>query len=200
MSRMTAIPNSKADALQYSFRPSLMGAPWSFHLTSDGIAWENGRRSGHVLYRDIRRVRLSFKPVSMQTQRYLMEIWADGVPKLQAVSSSWKSMVEQERLDQAYCAFVTELHRHLTNMATPVRFEQGRSAIAYWPGLAIFACVALGLTFMIFRALQIDALAGAAFIAAFLGLLLWHGVDFFRRNRPGVYSADALPELLLPKG
>jgi hypothetical protein len=135
----------------------------------------------------------------MQTQRYLMEIWAQGAPKLTAVSSSWKSMVEQERLDQAYCAFVTELHRHLADTAAPVHFERGRSAIAYWPGLVIFACVSSGLIFLIFRALQIDAWAGAAFIAAFVGLMLWHGVNFFRRNRPGIYRADALPELLLPK-
>lgn len=201
MSRMTVVPDSQAsDARSYTFRPSLMGAPWAFHLTSDGVTWESGRRSGHVLYRDIRRVRLSYKPVSMQTQRYLTEIWAQGAPKLQLVSSSWKSMVEQERLDKAYRAFVAELHRHLIDSAMPVRFEQGRSAIAYWPGLAIFAGVVFGLLFMIFRALQIDAWAGAVFIAAFLGLLLWHGVNFFRRNKPGVYRADALPELLLPKG
>lgn len=198
MLRMTAVPDTQpAGARSYSYRPSLMGSPWTFHLTSDGVAWENGRRSGHVLYRDIRRVRLSYKPVSMQTQRYIMEIWSDGV-KLQAVSASWKSMVEQERQDKAYSAFAVELHRRLIGM--PVRFEQGRSSIAYWPGLVIFAGVVLGLAFLIFRALQIQAWAGAAFIAAFIALLLWHGGHFFLRNRPGVYTADALPDILLPKG
>lgn len=197
---MNKVPDSPPpDERHYTYRPSLMGAPWTFHLTSDGLSWENGRRSGHVLYRDIRRVRLSFKPVSMQTQRYVMEVWADGAPKIQAVSSSWKSMVEQERLDQAYRAFVAALHRRIAEAAAPVLFQQGRSAIAYWPGLAIFVCVSLGLSFMIFRALQIDAWAGAAFIAAFVALMLWHGVNFFRRNRPGVYRPDALPQQVLPK-
>jgi hypothetical protein len=35
-----------------------MGAPWSFRLTPEGLAWENRRRSGHIIYRDIRPVRL----------------------------------------------------------------------------------------------------------------------------------------------
>ncbi|MDO9412247.1 MAG: hypothetical protein Q7T81_06700 [Pseudolabrys sp.] len=196
---MTEVPDKQPaiDTESYSYRPSMMGAAWKFHLTADGLDWENGRRSGHVLYRDIRRIRLSYKPVSMQTQRYIMEIWADGA-KLKAVSASWKSMVEQERQDQAYSAFVIELHRRLAGM--PVRFEQGRSPLAYWPGLLIFVAVALGFAFMIFRALQTGAWAGAAFIAAFLGLLLWHGGNFFQRNRPATYTADAPPDVLLPKG
>ena len=41
--------------------------------------------------------------------------------------------------------------------------------------------------------------AGALFIVAFLGLFLWHGSNYFRRNRPGVYAPDALPDLLVPR-
>jgi hypothetical protein len=196
----TVSDDRSADALAYTYRPSVMGAGWTFRLMPDGVAWETGRRSGLVLYRDIRRVRLSYRPVSMQTQRYLMEVWANGAPKLQVVSSSWKSMVEQERLDPAYRAFVAGLHRRLADAAVPARFEQGRSVIAYWPGLAIFGAVSFGLVFMIFRALQVGAWAGAAFIAAFLALMLWYGGNFFRRNKPGVYSPTALPEQVLPSG
>jgi hypothetical protein len=196
---MNPVAGTPSDERQYTYRPSLIGAPWSFTLTSDGLAWENGRRTGRVLYRDIRRVRLSYKPVSMQTQRYVMEVWAEGAPKLMAVSSSWKSMIEQERQDKSYSAFVTALHRRIGEAGAPVRFEQGRSPIAYWPGLLIFAGVALGLASLIVSALRSGVFAGAAFIAAFLGLFVWHGGNFFRRNRPGVYRPDALPELLLPK-
>jgi hypothetical protein len=135
----------------------------------------------------------------MQTHRYQTEIWADGAPKLTIVSSSWKSMVEQERLDEAYTAFLVALHQRLAEAGAPVSFEQGSSPLRYWPGLAFFAGLSFGLAFLIVRALQSDAIAGAAFVAAFLGLFLWHGGNFFRRNRPGVYRPDALPELLLPK-
>ena len=41
---------------------------------------------------------------------------------------------------------------------------------------------------------------GAAFIGAFLLLFLWQGGNFFRRNKPGVYRAEAPPPELMPKG
>jgi len=191
--------NDPASDLVYIYRPSLLGAPWSFRLTPTGISWEAGRQSGLVAYRDVRRVRLSFKPISMQTHRYMAEIWAENAPKLRIVSSSWKSMVEQERLDKSYSAFLTELHRRLAEAHAPAVFEQGSHPLRFWPGVAIFAAISLGLAFLIVRALQSDAPAGALFIVAFLGLFLWHGSNYFRRNRPGVYAPDALPDLLVPR-
>lgn len=197
---MTAVPdNPQADDIVYMYRPSLLGAPWSFRLTPVGLVWEAGRRSGRIAYRDLRRVRLSFKPVSMQTHRYQTEIWADGAPRLVIVSSSWKSMVEQERLDKPYAAFVMALHRRLAEAEARVSYEQGSTPLRYWPGLTIFAVMAFGLAFLIMRALQAGTLAGAAFTGVFLALFLWHGGNYFRRNRPGVYRPDALPELLVPK-
>jgi hypothetical protein len=201
MSRMTSVPDSQpADELAYIYRPSLLGAPWSFRLTPDGLAWEAGRRSGLIPYRDVRRVRLSFKPVSMQTQRYQMEVWADGAPRLVVSSSSWKSMVIQERLDKDYSAFVRELHRRIGEAGNRAILEQGNGPLLYWPGVALFGVFAIAFAVLIVRALQSGALAGAAFIAAFLGFFLWYGGNFFRRNRPGIYRADALPEMLLPNG
>lgn len=198
---MTSVSASPPDgAPVYSYRPSLLGAPWTFRLTPAGLSFEAGRKSGLVAYGDIRRLRLSFRPISMQTQRFQTEIWADGAPKLVLISSSWKSMVEQERLDQSYAAFVADLHARIAAAGSAVRFEQGGNPLTYWPGLAIFAAVALGIVVLIVRALQSDAVAGAVFVAAFLGLFLWHGGNYFRRNRPGVYAPDALPDLLVPKG
>jgi len=187
--------------LSYSFRPSLLGAPWEFRLTAGGMDWSVGTRSGRVRYRDVRRVRLSFKPAGMQTQRFLTEVWAEGAPRMQISSTSWKSMVEQERLDDAYAAFVGELHARIAENAPTgaVRFERGTNPFAYWPGLVLYVLVALGLLAVVMRALELHTLGAAAFIAAFVALLLWHGANFFRRNWPGTYRPDALPEQLLPR-
>ena len=184
----------------YAYRPSLLGAVWQFKLADGGIEWVTGRRSGHIPFRNVRRLRMSFKPANMQSQRFLTEVWAEGAPKLEIVSSSWKSMVEQERLDKPYSAFVGELHRRLAAAATPVRYEQGTRPLMYWPGLVLSVGVSLGLSMLIVRALQVDAMSGAAFIGAFLALFLWQGGNYFHRNRPGVYRPDALPAALLPKG
>jgi hypothetical protein len=197
---MTTDPASAVGegAFSYAYRPSLLGAPWEFNLTEHGIDWSVGQKSGRVAWRDIRRLRMSFRPVSMQSQRYLTEIWAERSPKLEIVSSSWKSMVEQVRLDADYSAFVDELHRRLAGAGSTARFEQGSPALLYWPGLVIFVGVAFGLAGLAVRTLQAKTLGGAAFVGIFLALFLWQGGNFFRRNRPGTYSVDAPPVELMP--
>lgn len=185
--------------LTYTYRPSLLGAPWEFKLTGTGIEWSAGRQSGRVGFAKVRRMRMSYRPANMQSYRFVTEVWADAAPKLQITSCSWKSMVEQERLDKPYSAFIAELHRRVAQAGTAVSFEQGSNPLIYWPGLVIFAGVGLGLLLLVARAVQSDAIGGAAFIAAFFLLFCWQGGNFFRRNRPGVYRPDALPAVLLPK-
>ncbi|MEJ2376217.1 MAG: hypothetical protein P8Y71_12650 [Pseudolabrys sp.] len=190
---------SAPDDLDYAYRPSLLGPPAEFRLRGDALYWSTGRRSGRVRLRDVRMVRLSYKPASMQPHRFATELWAEGAPKLEIVSSSWKSMVEQERQDASYVAFVTELHRRIARAGAPARFVQGKHALLYWPGLALFVVVGLLLAALVPRALQADTIGGAVFILAFLALFLWQGGNFFRRNRPGIYRPNALPPELLPR-
>jgi hypothetical protein len=201
MSRMRMEPAELTrKSAAYTYRPSVLGAPWEFKLTDDGIAWVAGAKSGRVPFRNVRRLRMSYRPANMQSHRFMTELWADGAPKLRIVSSSWKSMVEQERLDKPYAAFVTELHRRIARAGAATQFERGSHRLVYWPGLILFAGVVLGLCGLIVRALQVDAVSGAAFIGVFLALFLWRGGNFLRRNWPGVYSPDALPAELMPKG
>ena len=188
------------DPFAYAYRPSLLGAAWEFRLAGDGIDWAAGRKGGHIPFRAVRRLRMSYRPASMQSHRFMTELWAEGAPKLEILSSSWKSLVEQERLDGRYTAFVAELHRRIALAAAPARFEKGSNPLLYWPGLIAYIGVSLGLALLVVRALQANAKGGAVFIGGFLALFLWQGGNFFRSNRPGRYSPEALPGDLLPKG
>lgn len=194
---MSAEPGS--DIVTYTYRPSLLGAPWEFKLTGDAIEWRAGRQSGRVTLAQVRFVRLSYRPANLQTHRFVTEIWADGTPKLQIVSASWKSMFDQERLDRPYSAFVTELHRRLMRLGAGTRFIRGTHKVKYWASVVVFAAVALGISALVVRALQSGVFAGAAFVGAFLALILWQGGNFLRRNQPGTYRPDELPPMLLPK-
>ena len=186
------------DAVSYTFRPSLLGAPWEFTLTANAIEWHAGRQSGRLPLGQVRSVRMSYRPANMQSYRFVTEIWGDGAPKLQIVSTSWKSMFSQERLDGSYSGFVAELHRRLAQSGAVPRYLRGGNLALYWAGAAVFASVMLCLVILTIRALQSDAIAGAVFIAVFIALFGWHGGNFLRRNKPGSYSADGLPQILLP--
>jgi len=190
--------STEGGALVYAYKPSLLGAPWEFRLAPDALEWHIGRYQGRTPYARIARIRLSFRPVTMQTRRFVTEIWPADGPRLSIASSSWKSIVEQESREQAYGAFVRELHRRIAASGAPVRFEAGTPAILYWPGLAVFVIVSLGLAALTVRALHTGAWTASAFIGGFLGLFVWQSGGYFRRNRPGAYRPDTLPAELVP--
>jgi hypothetical protein len=183
----------------YIYKPSLLGAPHEFRLAPGALVWRVGGRSGHAPYGSIRRLRLSFRPGTLQSHRFLAEVWPDGGPRLQIASTSWRSMVELERLDRAYAAFLTELNRRIAATRVSASFEAGSPALLYWPGLVVFVLVSLVLAALIVQALRAGAVSGAIFVAVFLGAFLWQAGTFFRRNRPRIYAPEAIPAAVLPR-
>lgn len=183
----------------YAYKPSLLGAAHEFRLAGDGLAWRVGARTGRIPYADIRRIRLAFRPITMQSYRFVAEIWSASAPKLVIASTSWRSMVEQERLDGPYKGFIAELHRRLIARQSGVSFESGTVPFVYWAGLGLFIVVSLALAGLTARAVQAGAVTGGIFVAIFLAAFLWQAGNFFRRNRPGTYHPDAIPAAVLPR-
>lgn len=196
-------PDDSDDAAErggpdYSYKPSLTGAPWHFRLMAEGMEWSAGRYSGIVRYDRISHVRLSFRPMSMQMQRYIAEIWSTDNPKLQIASTSWRSLVEQARQDPEYAAFIAELHCRIGQAGGAAQFTAGMAHIRYWLGLVVFVGAAIGLATLTVRALQLGEMAGAALIGGFFLLFAWQVGWVLLRNRPGTYRPDALPAKVLP--
>jgi hypothetical protein len=183
----------------YAFKASLLGAPLEYRLADDALEWRRGASAGRAAYGHIRRIRLSFRPMTMQNYRFLAEVWPADASKLQIASTSWKSVFEHQRLDAEYRAFVVELNRRVGAARGNTSFVTGSPVFIYWPGVAVFIGAAFGVAALAVRALQVEAFAAAAFIAAFFALFMWQAGNFFLRNRPGVYAPDAVPPRLLPK-
>jgi hypothetical protein len=188
-----------AEQTAYAYKPSLLGAPWEFRLASGALEWQVGRRSGCLAYADITEVRLSFRPASLQSARFITEIWSNEAPKLTVASASWRSMLDLERRGPAYTAFVCELHRRMATVGTRAAFLTGTPRFIYSAGLAVFVVIALGLAALTARALQAGAWAGATLVGGFFSLFLWQVGNYFRLNRPGTYRPDRLPAHLLPR-
>lgn len=185
--------------LVYAYKNSLMGAPYEFRLTADALAWRKGPYEGRTPYGRIRRLRLGFRPMTMQNYRFVTEIWPADGPKLQIASTSWKSLVEHERLDGPYRAFVTELNRRIGAAGGQTLYQTGSPPFMYWPGVLVFVGATLALAGLIVRALTEAAWSAAAFIAAFLAFFLWQAGTFFHRNKPGTYDPANVPPQVLPK-
>jgi hypothetical protein len=186
--------------LRYEYKPSLMGAAWELYLRPDALEWRTGRHQGRIPYDRITRVRLSFRPVTMQTWRFVTEIWWPGAPRLSIASTSWRSLVEQAAQDQDYGAFVRELNVRVAAAGGATSFETGVPPFLYWPGVVVFVGVAAGLAVLTGHALATGAYSGAALVAGFLALFVWQSGGYFKRNRPGRYRPDAPPKELVPDG
>jgi hypothetical protein len=188
-----------SDHPRYSYKPSLLGSPIELELTPEALLWNAGRMKGQVPYNRIRRVRLSFRPVTMQHYRFVTEVWSDTSPKLTIASTSWKGIVDQERLDPAYSDFILALHRRIAQSGSRPRLDHGASPIVYWPGVVVFVMLGAGMIALIVKALAEPSLPAAALVAGFFALFLWQLGGFFLRNRPGQYQADAVPPITLPR-
>jgi hypothetical protein len=184
---------------RYTYKPSLMGAPWVLQLTPDALVWSLASMSGRVPYGSIRRIRLGFRPVTMQSYRFIAEIWPERGSKIPVSSSSWKSLVEQERLDAAYIGFLTDLHQRIAAARGTPRLDAGSIPFLYWPGLAIFVGISFAIVVLIVRALQQGEGAASLFLLGFFLLVMWQLGGFFKRNLPRRYTLDAIPPDVLPK-
>jgi hypothetical protein len=183
----------------YVHKPSLMGAAWQLCLRPDALEWQTGLYSGRIPYAGITRVRLSFRPASMQTRRFVTEIWWTGGRRLSIPSTSWRSLVEQYPQDRAYGAFIRELNRRIAAAGGRAAFVTGVPAFLYWPGLALFAGVALAIAVLMVVALETGAYAAVALLGGFFALFVWQSGTYFTRNRPGRYRPDAVPNDLVPQ-
>lgn len=201
MTRMEKLDSlsEESTGMAYSYRPSLLGASWEFQLGDDTLVWQAGRRGGRIAYRDISKVRMSFRPVTMQNHRFITQIWSRSAPKLDIASTSVKNMVEQSRQDDSYTRFVTELHRRVAASGSAATFVGGKSPLVFWPGVLVFTAAFIGLVVLAVRALQLGDLAAVAFVAAFLALFLWQIGGYLWRNQPQFYRPDALPPGLMPR-
>jgi hypothetical protein len=196
---MTQDERAGASEVAYSFQPSVLGAGRRFRLSDRAIIWDAGRRSGQVAFNRVTRVRMSYRPATLQAHRFITEIWSSETPKLTIASSSWKSMVELVDRGDDYRAFVVELHRRLAAAGSQARFESGIHPLVYWIGCAVFVASTVGFAALATRAAMAGARVGALLIVAFLLAFLWQVGNIFHRNRPGSYRPDALPPLVLPR-
>ncbi|MCW5682883.1 MAG: hypothetical protein KIT85_00715 [Pseudolabrys sp.] len=194
-----AEPDSGDGVTRYAYKPSLMSPVFSFALMPDALTWSRGRHSGEIRYDQITRLRMSFRPATMQRGRYQLEIWSSVAPRMPVISATVRSMVEMQPQGPEFRAFVTELHRRITETGHQPRCEAGLFPPVYWIGVTVLGLTALAMAAMIVRALQAGVWAGAAFVLAFLALFLWQGGQFFRLNRPGPYNVAQPPAALLPE-
>ncbi len=182
----------------YVYKASLIGSAHRFELTEDRLAWHISGRSGLWPYTDIAAVRLSYRPVSMQQQRFRADIYHVSGARIVLLSTTWTTVTLMAPQDRDYRAFITELHRRLKQAGSTAELVGGLRPVLHHAAVAVLAIVAVAIGALLIRALSTGEWAGALFLVGFAALFWWQIGGFVRRNRPQRYTFDKLPEELLP--
>jgi hypothetical protein len=191
-------PEMPPPGLGYAYRASLIGSAHRFTLEDDGISWQAGRRSGRWRYADIAMVRMSYRPMSMQSRRFRTEIEHRGGGRIIVMSTTWQTLALMDAQDKDYRAFILELHRRLAEHGARASLVGGLNPALYFAGAGVLALLSVSMGALLVRALVTDKWAGALFIFGLSALFGWQIGGFMRRNRPRTYTFDALPQELLP--
>src|ERR1700676_1284983 len=192
------LSNEAAGALRYAYKASLIGAAYQFELTEQGLSWRMAGRSGVWPYADIATVRLSFRPVSMQSRRFRADIEnADGA-RIVIFSTSWQTAALMAPQDQQYRAFMTQLHARMARAGSRALLIGGLGPRVYAAAIICVTLVAVAMAGLFVRSIATGEWAGALFLVGFAALFAWQVGGFITRNRPLAYSFDRLPKALLP--
>jgi hypothetical protein len=192
------LTDEPASAVSYAYKASLIGAAHRFELTDQGLSWKVAGRSGVWPYAAITRVRLSFRPVSMQARRFRADIESADLRRIALLSTSWQTSALMAPQDHDYRAFIVELHRRMMAAGSNAELIGGLRPWIYAAALALLALVAVAMAGLLVRAILTGEFAGILFLIGFAALFTWQVGGFVKRNRPQAYSFDHLPQALLP--
>ena len=149
-------------------------------------------------YGAIAAIRLSYRPVSMQSRRFRADIAALPHGRIAILSTSWQTAALMAPQDQDYRAFIVQLHRRMAEAGSRAVLVGGLKPPIYAAAIGLLTLVAVAMAGLFVRAAMIGQFAGILFLAGFAALFAWQVGGFVARNRPRAYAFDDLPQALLP--
>jgi hypothetical protein len=193
-----AIAGEGAPETRYVYKASLIGSAYQFDLTDTGLSWTVAGRSGVWAYTDIASIRLSFRPMSMQSRRFRADIGSNGRQRISILSTTWQTVALMAPQDHDYRAFIVELHRRMAAAGSKAALIGGIGPTAYAAALAIVTLLGIAMAALLAQAFATGEWYGALFLIGFVALFSWQIGGFIMRNRPRTYDFDHLPQALLP--
>jgi hypothetical protein len=190
--------NEAAAQVRYAYKASLIGAAHQFDLTGDGLSWRIAGKSGVWPYAGISAIRLSYRPVSMQSRRFRADIENSDGGRIVILSTTWQTAALMAPQDRDYRVFIAQLHERMAKEGSKAALIGGLRPRVYAAAIGLLTLVAIAMAGLFARAIATGEWAGALFLVGFAALFAWQIGGFVARNRPKFYSFDHLPEALLP--
>ncbi|MEA2943696.1 MAG: hypothetical protein QOD09_4225, partial [Bradyrhizobium sp.] len=148
----------------YAYKASLIGSAHRFELTDEGLSWHVGGKAGVWAYREFAAVRLSYRPVSMQSRRFRADIdRADG-GRVAILSTTRQTSALMAPQDGDYRAFIIHLHRRMQQGGSKAALTGGLGPRIYAAAMVSLALVGVAMVGLFIRAIATGEIAGALFL------------------------------------
>lgn len=183
--------------ITYLFRKSTFDKEKTFALLPNGLSIQEEQLPEKLIaYSSIRSIRLSYVPDRMRTNNYQCHIETDKDIYL-LMSWSYVSLANFKEDKENYKAFILELIARVHAANPRVLLLSGRPRGAYY-GSIFFMALAFIVLAILFAKLS-AAISGISWLKLVLLLLMIPlAISYIKKNKPGNFSAAAVPPSLLP--
>lgn len=184
--------------LHYAYRPRPFAAETTLDLTRDALVAVRAGRETVLPYRDIATIRLFYAPRGINFSGFKAKIYSRTGKTIAFEDRSYKSLVEQERQEGPYRAFVTALCTEAERRNPDVLIHAGKMM-----PMLILTALAGVVTLMLLAYFALKTLAAGQYLLTF-GIVVFVTYfaawtwQFILRNRPRTFRARAIPVDILP--
>lgn len=182
----------------YSWLPRLGGAGVRLRLVPPDLEWGVGLAEGATALADITDVRLRFMPARFGTASFEMELFARSGARLKTGSVSRVSLTGVRDQKVEYAAFVRALHTARAVAGGGCLYRGGYAPWRFWLMALLGTFTFAGLAALLGAAMVQQQWSYALFLGAMSAFLMWPTAETVWRNRPVLYTPDAIPAHLLP--
>lgn len=188
-----------ATTSRYAHRAKPFSNELELLLSERELIAERGKSRQVFPIGQIERIRLSFTPRNTARRAFTCEVRAEDGRSVKFDNMSWKSLIETERHDPEYRAFIAMLVERAARARPGVKLEAGIAPLKYRVMQALgFALVAALVGAAIFAGSYSSYIVALASLGLAVYLATWLR-EFLTRNRPRSFSANAVPEAVLPQ-
>ena len=174
------------------------GFSLALRLDAGRLVLESGMRRDEVALGAVEVVRLTYETRSLAGRAFQTSLRARGGRRIRFTSVSWRSMTRVEEQAGAYRAFLLALLPAIARQNPSARFLAGKPAPVWYAVAALAALAAAGVGLFIGGAVGAGQWGAGLFGLAVAAGGTWQVAPFILRNRPRVFTPDALPADLLP--
>jgi hypothetical protein len=198
-SRTRAMSDDPYIPVSYAHRAKPFSLEAEFRFKPDHLSVAQGKRSGNFPYRDIMMIRLLYKPKNTTNEGYEAKIYRRDKHTASLSNISWKGLIDLERKDAQYRAFIEELVSRV-QAANPDVVLQAGMPVWLHRITAAAGLGAVGIMLVVgFQAVVLGSWQVGVFAVALAAYFCWWASRYISRNRPRSFTAKTIPEDVVPK-